>query len=1121
MNSRSDHLIGTPAFWEPLYTPCLHFNSTVAMNGIDPEKVEVERNAASRFVDFSCSTEWEKSVLKIENLIRAFVLKGKDNDSEVIRLMGMKLRITFHSNDSYTADYLPSLFEISNRYILISRAGNDWLDCTTSQRHTMLSVLVTALQSSLSGLDSERQPPPIILTMSREEDIKVSRTLDIIGYQIFRRLNSSTVVNFDSHSQNYNLLEDGKESFRYIDSLSKLFEKHVSLHQHKMRLFSFSSDVIVQVTEESTIKLSCPSEIRSSSLQLSKARSTPYALVQALLWQINEICIPVDVRKKNIQRTSIVELCAVLAYHPTKLAAIVDNENYTTLVASKQPFHCWSVNVSFCSKNVSSSISPNVSLSASLRRLLALFMYRKCEESSCTFDTESNSGMNEKIYLIEQTKAMAGVLSQETIRIVNSMCFNNDDQVAVQNEDVLIDSLLDLIFIENVSGDKDSGNGNGNGDGYWDEAHDPSSTTSSTSSSSSSSSFNELISESTKNNIELLSLQTFCMASLQTFISSANLWSRFLLILRSRWEHGAQMPGVYGERIEHSLNDEKQSLHKRLLWNDVITKKDVLSGFHPDYVVDRSTPILTQKLKALQFCILVKNEKVTCDPFGDGVLLQRRLPLTSDAYAQRMFVLEKLRPEIHDIKNENRSKNENCHDVRNKINNDNQNLNIEVKKDDVVQLEGDNKGESNNADKEGKINENKIIEENPDIHQKANTSLSAVNLNEVVSLSQLQYWKVENEILISDMSAWKSFHGFEEEGSFHGFEDFLVWYLRDENAYKCRIEDNKKDLTAFKEEKEKEIDEEKEKMIIPEIQLRSRKVFNQKNKNKIDVGVGVDVDVDTLLRNILDDESHTENVPRVQGDDVIASQQHVDAGRERGRGRGIECKGKEAGLSQGSAVDLISSSERSVWAILWHSSSPARSVSEQKALFNAEREAEKILGFLGSMAPVHVVSDLILSSMAASIPVLAAMVDRNISIVSALMLRLSPSSDVSTVRNILGQEHSMKNLLDLILQASIEVRVDVTHCIDRRNECSVSQTALLCVDSVANLTEQIEDYCTKVRTLGRTLDQAFQNLHRSFQADGGELISVFASVLPLLMHSVCSSGEGSFIPKNVREVSAE
>jgi hypothetical protein len=619
----------------------------VDMNVTDAEKVEVERNAASRFVDFSCSTEWEKSVLKIENFIRAFVLKGKDNDSEIFRLMGMKLRITFHSNDIDTPDYLPSLFEIQNKYILISRAGNDWLDCTTSQRHTMFSVLVTALQSSLSGANCEKQTPPVFLTMVREEDIKFSRTLDIIGYQIYRRLNSSTVVNFASHSQNYNLLEDGKERFRYIDSLSKLFEKHVNLHQNKMQLTNFASDVVVQVTEESSIKLSSPPENVPMHIQLSKRRSNTYVLVQALLWRINEIYVPLDARKKS-SRANVVDIRAMLAYHPTKLAAIVDNENYSTLVASKQPFYCWSVSVRFSPRG-GSSVSQTVTLSASIRRLLVLFMYRKCEESVCTVSSSSSSSSgsgsgsgsggengtvkSEKMMITEQAKAMAAVLSKKTIGILNAMCSHDEDQETIQSEDILIDGLLDLMFLENVLQGKE---------------------TSSLSSSTSAS--DDLIFESTKNNIEFLSLQAFCMASLQTFVSSANLWSRFLLILRSRWEHGAPMPGVRGRKVDHSIEDEKQSLHKRLLWNDIISKRDDMSGYNPDYVVDRSTPILTQKLKALQFCILVKNEKVYSEPYGDGIMLQRRLPLTSDAYAQRMFVLEKLRPEL---KNENENENGN------------------------------------------------------------------------------------------------------------------------------------------------------------------------------------------------------------------------------------------------------------------------------------------------------------------------------------------------------------------------------------------------------------------------------------------------------------------------------
>jgi hypothetical protein len=814
-----------------------------------------------------------------------------------------------------------------------------------------------------------------------------------------------------------------------------------------------------------------------------------------------------------------VDIRAMLAYHPTKLAAIVDNENYSTLVASKQPFYCWSVSVRFSPRSVN-TVSQTVTLSASIRRLLVLFLYRKCEESVCTVSSgscsssgsgsgsENGTVKSEKVMITEQAKAMAAVLSKKTIGILNAMCLHDEDQETVHNEDILIDGLLDLMFLENVLDGKGTSS-----------PPSPSSTSSSTSVS------DDLIFESTKYNIEFLSLQAFCMASLQTFVASANLWSRFLLILRSRWEQGAPMPGVRGKKVDHSIDDEKQSLHKRLLWNDIVSKRDDMSGYNPDYVVDRSTPILTQKLKALQFCILVKNEKVYSEPYGDGIMLQRRLPLTSDAYAQRLFVLEKLRPEI---KNENENGNEKEKENNNENDKGSEKENENGKGGEILNIEvtivnNENKGESESesknenasendkntadiAEKQDTINDNTTLDKNTLNDQNTSTSQSLEKFNEVVSLSQLQYWKVEKEILISDMSAWKSFHGFEEEGCFHGFEDFLVWYFRDEKVYKSRIEENKKDLTVMK------------KVNTPEVQLRSRNTINQKNKNKVDV-----VDVDVLMKNILDDESNTENV--LSRNDVTASScssQYKEGKESKDKSKN---KNKEGGVSTSTVsvpvTDTLSHTERAVWATLWHSSTPARSVSEQRALFNAEREAEKILGFLGGMSPVHVMSDLILSATAASLPVLCAMVDCNVRTVSALVRRLSPTTDVSSVRNVLGQEHSLKNLLSSILQASSEVRVDVTHCIDRNKECSVSQSALLSIDNIANLTEKIEDYCTNVRTLSRTLDHAFQNLNSAFQTGDseGDLMSVFASVLPLLIHSVCSSEEGSFIPKNVREVS--
>ena len=391
-----------------------------AMSASAAMNIGVERNAASRFVDFSCSTEWEKSVLKIENMIRTLVLKGKDNDCDSLILQGIKLKISFHCDLSSKPSYFCSLFDIKNRYILISRAGNDWLDCTTSQRHTLFSVLVTALQSCSDSLNDDSKVPPIFLTMVKEEDIQSSRTLDIMGYQIFKRLNGSIVVNFASHSQNFNLL-DAKDEFRYIDSLSKLFEKQVALHQRSTDYPKFASDVVVQATLESSIKLATAPE--SSLSTNTEAGACPLVLEQ--IARINEVYLPLNGRKRSIQGAHDITLHAALAYPPMKLTSVVDNQNYSTLVPSKQTFHCWSARAQFNSKGWNTILSA-VSFSSSLRRLLALFIYRKSDGSGSNLGPGSASVMTDGVgsgcNATERSVSMAAVLSDKTIQALCAMC---------------------------------------------------------------------------------------------------------------------------------------------------------------------------------------------------------------------------------------------------------------------------------------------------------------------------------------------------------------------------------------------------------------------------------------------------------------------------------------------------------------------------------------------------------------------------------------------------------------------------------------------------------------------------------------------------------------------------
>ena len=182
-------------------------------------------------------------------------------------------------------------------------------------------------------------------------------------------------------------------------------------------------------------------------------------------------------------------------------------------------------------------------------------------------------------------------------------------------------------------------------------------------------------------------------------------------------------------------------------------------------------------------------------------------------------------------------------------------------------------------------------------------------------------------------------------------------------------------------------------------------------------------------------------------------------------------------------------------------------------MFNAETEAEKVLGYLGTLAPEQLASELILSAMAACPPCLLSLIQGHVAAVTALVQRLSPTTDTSSVGRVLGQEKELRELCLAVSSAGSEMTLtlDTKQYEERRNETTVSQSALLSVDRVAELTERIEEYSARVTSLSRTLDQAFRTLDK-------DVLIVFASVLPVMIHSMCASEEGVFTPCNAKEV---
>jgi hypothetical protein len=1116
--------------------------------------VGVERNAASRFVDFSCSTEWEKSVLKIENMIRTLVLRGKDNDCDSLVLQGIKLKISFHCDLTCKPSYFCSLFDVKNRYILISRAGNDWLDCTTSQKHTLFSVLVTALQSCSDSLNDDSKVPPIFLTMVKEEDIQSSRTLDIMGYQIFKRLNGSIVVNYSSHSQNFNLL-DAKDEFRYVDSLSKLFEKHMALQQRSTDYPKFASDVVVQVTLESSIKLAtAPESSLSSILEVGM-----FPLVLEQIVRINEFYLPLNGRKRSIQGAHDITLHATLEYPPMKLTSIVDNENYSTLVPSKQSYHCWSARSQFNSKGWDTILSA-VSFSSSLRRLLALFIYRKSDGSGSNLGPGSASatadGVGSGCNATERSISMAAVLSSKTIQALCSMCLNNNtDNKNEQEEEAYIQRILDLALLGNLSASEKNKRANKG--------------TTISSPSFISEETLQLVETCAMSNIEILSLYAVCAGSLQCFSSSNTLWSRYLLSLRAHWDDGASLPGVNGpvrgqgrgkssstssssgnhsdsaskhRSIKH-VKDAHQGeraldftpLCDQLLWADVVRRKESLCSFDPVAVVDRSQPILAQKLKALQFCIAVKNEKILIEHSSGNILLQRRLPLTDDSVSQREYILEKLRPlEINDeiplliVASENL-----YNSIGDKVEGEGEGEVVDADTADVrevcvtatdarssanaetimsaghlitpqVTKENENKSHDNDSsgidgnlgslkynNKSEKESKSEDKDEEEEKESVTDSDEFEDTRSEEVSSALLQYWRVQMDVVISDMRAWKACKCVGNDVSMGRFQEFLDWYCGQMGSASGSEGGVKDSIAASSRVLPVVMPVEGAPKGPETVPLRSRKSS-------------------TLLpiRKKEEEKKESTALDAGDGDHVPVDSMPVSSVGQDNNGRNL-FEDRVQGSTQGPVP--LTPSEKAIYGILWRNCTPPCSAGEQKAMFSAETEAEKVLGYLGALAPEQLASELILSAMAACPPCLMSQIEGHVAAVTALVQRLSPSADTNCVGRILGQEKELKELCLAVSSAGSEMTLDTSQYEERRKETTVSQTALLCVDKVAELTERIEEYSARVTSLSRTLDQALRTLDK-------DVLSVFASVLPAMIHSMCAAEEGTFTPCNAKEV---
>ena len=158
-----------------------------------------------------------------------------------------------------------------------------------------------------------------------------------------------------------------------------------------------------------------------------------------------------------------------------------------------------------------------------------------------------------------------------------------------------------------------------------------------------------------------LSLAAVYIGSRDKLSDMLLLWQQFTTDLRLHFDNGVPLARLYtptpidGVGGEYALDrlmsmpDRLGPMHQRLLWDDVLAKKQRGGGSFS--LPDRTKTIAYQKLQMLQMCILCKDESpfvqievVESDARLLGErnikvpLLLRRLPMTGDTQLQQKFI---------------------------------------------------------------------------------------------------------------------------------------------------------------------------------------------------------------------------------------------------------------------------------------------------------------------------------------------------------------------------------------------------------------------------------------------------------------------------------------------------
>ena len=574
----------------------------------------VEKEAHSRFVDYTSATPWEELAADIEHTLTKWhkcgnaKQQGAKQQGEMcepveLAYLGSTLTLALFDASNASTTGIHRWYDLAN-YALLART-NDWIDLTPSEVKSIFSALICGCQASGSHL-------PVFFASSSLA--RLSHSVAVLGYEIC--LGRGSRLRNGVRQYESTLLEsiNAKHDLYFLDGLLKYFKKSIHYYSSPDQLY-----VTVKETFTHTQSNSIP------VCQYWTSETVSPGLFSKNLTRKDLLILNLRRRRSNCEhgQSFIQQLFISLNYaNLDNLDHLLDNSSYTTLIPSKQPPVSWSMEAVF-RRETAEPTSSNKSIvyalgySLCVRRILGLYIYAKSVEGVRMVDLKLDA------------RSMARATSIASILSANSR------------------ECLETLAVHFVDGD----GGNGAPSSSRKEIQHYTQYL-----------FQDLLAQSLSQNemasgiddlatslpygswLSLLSILVGCSQGHPEDVAS--LWSDLLAHLREAWD-GKNMGGfpfLYASKKEmgnNSAADESVPLWKRTLWDDLgevsLPNKEEES-------------IIMQKLQMLRFCTAVRDTSPTTAcvyshaDVGHFVMPQlvRRIPITHDAVAMTTFVSQNL-----------------------------------------------------------------------------------------------------------------------------------------------------------------------------------------------------------------------------------------------------------------------------------------------------------------------------------------------------------------------------------------------------------------------------------------------------------------------------------------------